>query len=350
MPAPSGSAATDTANLQTAISETLSKAQTYGLNGGVIQLRAGRYKFTNIDAAAVVRAAIRLRLQGVYGQTVLQYAGDATGYLLTIVNSQWCELCDFDIDMGVGGAGAIRILYDDGAGFAPSQNAIRRVRIDGKNATPVGILVGGEGGKNQNTDFTIAEDVQIVGCTYAEFLTDKPQSYGAQLIRCDFRAGTGGLYGVVCTGGKVFWEGGRISGHAGAAIRAAGWHQAISFRGLNCEAEKRLFIVDAAHSIMATFSELRWTEDAAHADGRVVIVDNSRASLLFHNCNIGVNVVNPPPPLWFDFSSAHPDSKLIWELGDFGSTAVQPFPPGANVRHVAVYTSTDPIVYAMVNL
>lgn len=342
--APSGSAATDTANLQTAISETLAKAQAFGLNGGIIQLRAGVYRFSPIE----VRSAIRLRIRGVFGQTKWLYSGDAIGYALTVVNSQRCEFEDIAIDMGAGGAGGIHCLRDSGAGFAPSKNTFRNIDIDGRNATPTAVLIGGGGALDANNDFHRFEGCNFDGYTYAGIITDKSQSYGTQVEDCFLSGGGAALYGVVCAYGKVHWTGGAMNGHTVASIRAQGHGQALVFEYLDCEADGRLLQIDPSHSTKVTFRELRWANDKAHADGRLIVVNNSRASILMENCDVAYSV-NPPPANTVDYSAAQASSEFYWRLGNFGSTAAQPFPPGAKIEGLTVYTSTDPLVHSQVN-
>lgn len=345
MPAPTGSAQTDTANLQTAISETIAKAQTYGLNGGVIQLRAGVYRFKPIE----VRGAIRLRLRGVFGQTKWLYSGDAIGYALTVVNSQRCEFEDIDIDMGAGGgAGGIRCLRDGGAGFAPSRNTFRHIDIDGRGATPTAILIGGEGAVDANNDFHRFEGCNLMGYTYAGIITDRSQSYGNRVIDCFLWGGGVAQYGVVCAAGKLHWTGGAMNAHTVASIRAQGHGQALVFDYLDCEGDSRLLMIDPSHSTKITFRELRWANDKAHEDGRIIVVNNSRASIQMENCDVAYSV-NPPPANTIDYSAAQLGSEFYWRLGNFGSTAAQPFPPGAKIEGLTVYTSTDPLVHSQVN-
>lgn len=344
MPAPSGSAATDTANLQTAVSETITKAQTFGLYGGVIQLRAGRYKFTNAE----IRGAIRLRLQGVFGQTVIEYAGDALGSALTLVNSQWCELRDFDIDMGAGGAAAIRLLRDGGTGFAPSQNQIRNVRIDGRNATPVGVLIGGV---NQNNDFHVIEDVQFADCTYAEVVTGDSQCYNVELNRCYFAAGVGGQHAVVAEYGKVRINGGRSLGHARATLLMRGFGMSNEVTGLNIEGDKRLFECIGGHTSYIHAVNVRYAGNLAHEDGRFIVASGgTRAIIVMEDCHIGIGN-NPSAAFVVDYSGAHADSKFHMLRGNFFTSAPSPFPANATVKDVFVFTATSPTIdYTVVNL
>lgn len=319
MPPPSGNAATDTENLEDALATTLAEAQTFGLYGGEILLGKGIYRFAPIE----VRGAIRLRLRGIFGQTKWLYSGDATGCALTVVNSQWCRISDLVMDMGAGAASALRCLRDAGTGFAPSQNQFENIFIDGKNATPNAILIGGDGSINANNDYMQFKNIEARGYTNTGASLNGSQSYGNNFEDCSFQGGTGAQYGVNAVLAGFFWKRGRIFAHAGADYRIKGWYQPIIIDGHLGEDNARLLILAQSHRTNVLMRDARWAGNNAHPDGRIIVAEGGvRASLMMQGCNLGDG--GNPKALTMDFTGAHANSRLWYEGSDFFTTAEQP--------------------------
>lgn len=248
LPAPIGTAAQNGAAIAAAITSVTDAFN----NMGTVTLGPGVWNLTGA-VGIEVRNKFGGVLQGVGDATVLRWTGNADGVVVRIAHCQQVTLRDVRIEATSAAGCAVHITRDNAQApnYAPTKNALHRVRIDGggnrRFVDAVRVI-----GLDANNDFNVFEQVYASGYTRSGFYLGGSQSYNNVMRECHLwgPAEYGLLQVWVGVNSATFqWHGGFTFGHTVADFSLIrNGYAPVRIEGVNSEGSECFVKMDVTTS------------------------------------------------------------------------------------------------------